>query len=345
MPTLRNNNECVLNITVANSYLMSLVDFCEKRFGEKIYRHLDFVDFKKQRELDAEVRVDAALYNQVFEVIATNFNCPTLGLEFGAQIGAKAFNLLGYLTMSAQTLGDAARALQKYNRLVSDMGDSNIHFENRIGFAEWQPVSEIQKFSFHVVDAVLAGWCSFSRQIVEKQVPLVRVELKHNNEKFRAKYEQVFACQVEFSAKHSQLVFERQWLDLPIAQSQRAVYQAMIKQADLAIAKIEAGTFPDNEYIINAIIECLPAGDFGIRAMASRFGVSERTLQRKLSRQAVTFRELQDKARHKLAIRLLDNNELPHATIAGLLGFAEQSAFIRAFKRWQGVTPRRYQKH
>jgi AraC-like DNA-binding protein len=47
-------------------------------------------------------------------------------------------------------------------------------------------------------------------------------------------------------------------------------------------------------------------------------------------------------ARKDLAQRLLSETDYSLAEVAFLTGFAEQSGFTRAFKRWAGQTPRSY---
>ena len=67
-----------------------------------------------------------------------------------------------------------------------------------------------------------------------------------------------------------------------------------------------------------------------------------RTLQRRLTERGLSFQSVVDMARHDLARRLLSETQYSLAEIAFLTGFAEQSGFTRAFKRWAGQTPRSY---
>ncbi|MCW8998548.1 MAG: AraC family transcriptional regulator, partial [Kangiellaceae bacterium] len=207
--------------TVANSYLLSLIEFCEHIVGPEIYPNLKFLDIDNLKLSAPDRRIDAREYNKTLTTVSKNFDLPTLGLDFGAQIGAAAFNLLGYLTMASDTLGSAAVGLQKYNRLVSNMGQSQISFEDDIGFAEWLVFGEASHFSYHVVDAVLAGWCSFSRRIVEKEIPVIKVELKHQDLGQRQHYQKIFGGDVIFNASRNRIIFERKWFDLPVAQAQQ----------------------------------------------------------------------------------------------------------------------------
>ncbi|MFT6330823.1 MAG: AraC-like DNA-binding protein, partial [Bermanella sp.] len=47
-------------------------------------------------------------------------------------------------------------------------------------------------------------------------------------------------------------------------------------------------------------------------------------------------------SRCRLAKRYLVDGQFTSLEIAFLLGYSEQSAFIRAFKEWMGITPGEY---
>ena len=72
--------------------------------------------------------------------------------------------------------------------------------------------------------------------------------------------------------------------------------------------------------------------------------MSRRTLQRKLQENGLTYRGLLEKTRHDLALRYLDDPDKTVTDITFLLGFSEQSAFTRAFKRWHGKSPSAYRE-
>jgi AraC-like DNA-binding protein len=55
----------------------------------------------------------------------------------------------------------------------------------------------------------------------------------------------------------------------------------------------------------------------------------------------LTFGGLADEARFELGQSLL-HKDRPISLIASALGYADASAFIKAFKRWSGTTPGRW---
>ena len=76
--------------------------------------------------------------------------------------------------------------------------------------------------------------------------------------------------------------------------------------------------------------------------VARRVGMGGRTLHRRLAESQMTYMGLVGDTRRQLAEALLAETEHPLAEVAFLVGFSEQSAFQRAFKRWHGDTPGAY---
>ena len=56
----------------------------------------------------------------------------------------------------------------------------------------------------------------------------------------------------------------------------------------------------------------------------------------------LTYKQLVDDTRRDLAMRHLDDPRHSITDVTFLLGFSQQSAFTRAFKRWTGMSPSEY---
>ncbi|MFJ7587642.1 helix-turn-helix domain-containing protein [Streptomyces sp. NPDC097617] len=70
--------------------------------------------------------------------------------------------------------------------------------------------------------------------------------------------------------------------------------------------------------------------------------LSPRTLRRALQGEGTSWRALLDAARHRRTRRLLETTDLPLDRIAPLVGLSGATALVRAFTRWEGVTPGAY---
>jgi AraC-like DNA-binding protein len=83
----------------------------------------------------------------------------------------------------------------------------------------------------------------------------------------------------------------------------------------------------------------LPQGGMRIETVALALGVSRQTLYRRLKTEGTTFEALVERVRRRLALRFIQGEGLTVKEAAWRLGFAEPSAFSRAFKRWTGRSP------
>ena len=64
-----------------------------------------------------------------------------------------------------------------------------------------------------------------------------------------------------------------------------------------------------------------------------------RTLQRRLGAEGATFRAVRDAVLQSIATRLLAQPSLSLAEVAQRIGFADEDALAKAWKRWTGTTP------
>lgn len=81
-----------------------------------------------------------------------------------------------------------------------------------------------------------------------------------------------------------------------------------------------------------------------IEDVAEMTGCSVRSLQRQLARDGYRYSELVMRARFTLAVRRLTANDGTMIDIAFDLGYADQSHFSRAFRRWAGMSPREFRR-
>lgn len=80
--------------------------------------------------------------------------------------------------------------------------------------------------------------------------------------------------------------------------------------------------------------------DYGaVKTKDAHFNLGERTLRRRLQAAHVSFAELLDRVRLKLANDWLTRSDFDLKHISFLLGYSEPAAFSRAYKRWTGRPP------
>ena len=77
-----------------------------------------------------------------------------------------------------------------------------------------------------------------------------------------------------------------------------------------------------------------------IEDVAAQLGMSARSLQRHLELSRTSYQRLLAETRESLARRYMAESTLTLTEMALLLGYADLSAFSRAFRRWTGKSPR-----
>jgi AraC-like DNA-binding protein len=101
-----------------------------------------------------------------------------------------------------------------------------------------------------------------------------------------------------------------------------------------------------SERVIDALqFSGLRPSECSREAIARRFAMSERTLQRRLEREGTTFSQVLGALRRKAALDLMRDPQRRVREISDLLGFADQSSFNKTFRRWTGCSPSAYRSH
>ena len=79
--------------------------------------------------------------------------------------------------------------------------------------------------------------------------------------------------------------------------------------------------------------------------MADKFGISTKTLQRRLTALGLSFQSLLDETRLSMAKKHLANNSLNLNQISIELGFTEPRSFYRWFNKLTQQTPGEFRKN
>ena len=73
--------------------------------------------------------------------------------------------------------------------------------------------------------------------------------------------------------------------------------------------------------------------------VAKELGMGERTLQRRITDEGTTFRQLLSETRHELVRQYHGDPAVEITEAAFLVGYEDPNSFYRAFRSWEGTTP------
>jgi AraC-like DNA-binding protein len=185
-------------------------------------------------------------------------------------------------------------------------------------------------------EAALAEIVSVYQQMAGEQGPPRRVRFRHSAPADISAHRELFGCEPEFDAPVDALELDPLLVDQPNPRADERMAEFLVAHLERSGAETRS---PVERAVRRVLGAELAGGAPTLAQVARRLGMSRRTLQRRLGEQGLSFRELVDQTRCELAHHLLESTPHSLSEIADLLGFANQPAFQRAFKRWTGETP------
>jgi AraC-like DNA-binding protein len=169
--------------------------------------------------------------------------------------------------------------------------------------------------------------------------PARSVEFSHPNPlgDVRA-LEDYFGCGVIFGATNNRLTLHRSDLDRHFVTYNAELLDILVPvlEKSLEDKQRSKSTTEIVKWIIKRILD---GGRPDIQIIAGELGMSERTLQRRLTDEGTSFKHLLSEARREKAREYLADPSLDIKEVAFLLGYEDNSSFYRAFRLWEGDTP------
>jgi AraC-like DNA-binding protein len=158
-----------------------------------------------------------------------------------------------------------------------------------------------------------------------------------------ALHRELFGVEVEFGAPDHRLVYSRAALALPCLAPDPALGELLEHWASSQLRRLPPRA-PFVAEVHRAVAREFASGDISLSRVASRMGLGERTLQRRLREHGLRFADVLDQVRRAIALERLSGPDASLAETAFALGFSDQTSFHRAFVRWTGTSPGRYRQ-
>ncbi len=271
---------------------------------------------------------------------------PALGLAFGENTRLTDMGFAGMAAISAPTLGAALRTLIRFERLTSynSRGHSSCarDDEGRTQ-ATFYSISPYNRYNCFVVDSILAGWVQFLRQLSGEQLTPQEVHIEYALPDYEEALQQWFQCDVFFSSNQNKLVLPPQLDQQQNPMAEPALHRIMVGQCEREHQMMASG-WNVIQRIRDAVTPHMKGEPPNMADVAASVGTTQWGLRRSLAEQGTSYRAVLDIIRSELAQDYVRDTTLSFTDIADLLGFANPSAFHRAFQRWFGVTPGDYRK-
>lgn len=292
--------------------------------------------------VDAKIMVaDSDYYDLLDRIARADPQAIDLPLRVGATMRTDEYGAFGLAWKSALNLRGSFDRAERYARVLTS-----------VAFYEVRDAEEGVYFHLHrdgerrlglrlSNEATIASATAISKEVSTAEFQPLAVYFKHRAPGSTIAHERHFGCPVHFGTDKDALLVSSEMTTVPNRLGDPAISQFFDAHLEEELSKLGDDASLERRVRIQ-VSQSLSQGVPTISGIAGYFGMSARTLQRRLSERGYSFQTLVDESRRELAERLLRETEYPLAEVAFLTGFSEQSAFNRAFKRWAGQTPRSF---
>lgn len=288
-----------------------------------------------------QARVSASHYGALWHLIARSLDDEFFGMD-SHRMKAGSFTLLCHSIIHADTLERALRRTLRFFRVVLDDMDAQLVCDSevaRIVLTDLESGAPPKRaFAYGTFLLILHGLACW---LVGRRIPLLAADFRCLEPGFSSEWRVLFSPQLNFEQPHSGISFAAEYLAMANIQNEQTLKEFLRSAPANFLVKYKNSASLTAK-IRRLLREMQPVSWPDFAALAQQLNTSQSTLRRRLDGEGQSYRTILDDLRRDLAIALLSHSDKPIADIAAELGFAEASAFHRAFKKWTSARPSEY---
>ena len=291
--------------------------------------------------LNADAFVTTAQFFSLWKAIEQLMPEPGLGLRLFEALDTAALPPSTLAAFHARDYRDGLLRLTRFKhlctpeQLLCDEGNSECTIS-----VQWLHASEPTPAM--ATDVTFAAMVELGRRGTGQRLTPIRVELARPNPKSEV-YWAYFDCPIRYDAAADVLVLKLADLERPFPGHNPELLDMLTPALASMLGELHAQSSV-GEQVKVVLKRSLASGRPELSQVARDLGMSERTLQRRITEDGTTFRALLIEARQELARQLLSVPDTGIDEVAFLLGYQDTNAFYRAFREWEGVTPAQWRE-
>jgi AraC-like DNA-binding protein len=234
------------------------------------------------------------------------------------------------------------RSLRFYALILDDISGSvqRDAQEARIVLHERVTGASRRVFAHELLLMLLYG---VSCWLVGRRIPILRTEFSYAEPAHSAEYRLMYCSDLRFNRANTLLAFDAAYLDLPVVQNERSAKEFLRTAPENILLKYK-NVSSLAARVRRRLRQFLPGTVPDFEQLAGDMGMTPATMRRRLHEEGESYQSIKDQLRRDLAISYLSHSSRSVMDIALELGFAERSAFHRAFRKWTGASPGEFRR-
>jgi AraC-like DNA-binding protein len=289
---------------------------------------------------DRDARIEINHYVTLVRAAVALSGDPALPLRFGAEVDLSDVSVVGLIGLAAETMIDALAQLNRYGALVVEVDVGGDRFGNVAdGRGIWAVDQRPDPNLFPELTEITFARMLCGARRIAPELRALEIHVTHPAPAHAAAYQEILGAPVRFGAKWNAYRVDPGFLTHRVQKQPRYAFGILTRHADHLLAELARQTTL-RARVEQLLLPLLHTGEIGIDAVADKLAISRQTLYRRLKDEGVTFAQVLDDLRQKLASDYLGARKTSVNETAYLVGFSDPAAFSRAFKRWTGKSPR-----
>jgi AraC-like DNA-binding protein len=277
---------------------------------------------------------------ELLERTAVELQCPDFGMRLATvQGGGKVFGPIGVAIANSNTLGEALDYSVKHIHAYCASARISVERDraNQKMFHEFEILLDRLPNNRQAMEQAMLLANLNVMEITGGKARVREVLFRHQPLSSLRTYRDYFGCDVRFDQRVDAVAFKEQDLLCPTVDPDIQLYEMATSFIDTKFSRV---TPPMHALVRGLILQNLGGKDCTNERIAAELGLHPRTLHRRLKAQGKSFEGIKDEVRCDVALRYLQQSDLPLTRIAERLGYAETSVLSRSCFRWFGASPR-----
>jgi AraC-like DNA-binding protein len=313
----------------------------EAGVSETRFLHAAKLHAGQLRALDE--RVPRSKLYELIELALELTGDPALGLHSVERLRTDALDPIAGLVVHAATLQDAMKSIDDFRRLLGEEASFRVCESDGKVFVQCDSLAhESARVRRYMAEVVVSGlFHAIHRFRADARAEYVAFE--YAAPEYADEYARVFQRRARFDQSFTGLCFDLKLMAAVAPHPDAELHQALRVFATRRVRRL-TNSLPYAARVLDVLVWQRPPRDVSMRGVARVLGLSERSLRRRLRAEGRTYNSLLSEALARIAKDYLLDERRTIQETASALGFADNTSFHRAFKRWTGLTPATYRK-
>jgi AraC-like DNA-binding protein len=285
----------------------------------------------------ASPKLKEADVRAVLDAFALEVEDPLFGLRIAAEIQYGSFGIFPYLGMTAPTVGDSLVSVSQFSHLLDGVTTIECHVSGG-EVAMIVRGADPQHFGLHGDLLFFAAVSHHLEKFCGRPIGLECAWLPYELREKRRLMETIRMGSCEMLQSSAGLVLSQEVANRPLLTADPILHE-ILREHGTSLSSAALTSTSYRTVLSDLIRKMFAEGlDVTTATVARRSGMSIRTMQRRLQEENTSFDALVEATSSQLSYQLLSSGQSV-ADVAYALQYEDVSAFIRAFRRWTGMTP------